>query len=82
MAAKHIIDPITRIEGHLRIEIEVDDNGLVEEASSSSTAFRGFENIMRGRDPKDVGMFASGSAASAPSITTSAASRRPRAPTA
>lgn len=58
MAAKHIIDPITRIEGHLRIEIEVDDAGLVEEASSSSTAFRGFENIMRGRDPKDVGMFA------------------------
>ncbi len=56
--AKHVIDPITRIEGHLRIEIEVDDAGLVEEAFSSSTAFRGFENIMRGRDPRDVGMFA------------------------
>ncbi len=59
MAAKHVIDPITRIEGHLRIEIEVDEtNNVVEEAASSSTAFRGFENIMRGRDPKDVGMFA------------------------
>lgn len=58
MATKHVIDPITRIEGHLRIEIEVDDNGNVFEASSSSTAFRGFEAIMQGRDPRDVGMFA------------------------
>ena len=58
MAAKHVIDPITRIEGHLRIEIEVGDTGTVEEAASSSTAFRGFESIMRGRDPKDVGLFA------------------------
>ncbi|MDZ7708400.1 MAG: nickel-dependent hydrogenase large subunit [Trueperaceae bacterium] len=58
MAAKHVIDPITRIEGHLRIEIEVGDAGTVEEAASSSTAFRGFESIMRGRDPKDVGLFA------------------------
>lgn len=56
--AKHVIDPITRIEGHLRIEIDVDDDGMVEEASSSSTAFRGFEAIMRGRDPRDVGLFA------------------------
>lgn len=56
--AKHVIDPITRIEGHLRIEIDVDDDGLVEEAASSSTAFRGFETIMRGRDPRDVGLFA------------------------
>jgi Ni,Fe-hydrogenase I large subunit len=58
VATKHVIDPITRIEGHLRIEIEVDDNGNVFEASSSSTAFRGFEAIMQGRDPRDVGMFA------------------------
>ncbi len=56
--AKQVIDPITRIEGHLRIEIEVDDAGSVEEAFSSSTAFRGFETIMRGRDPRDVGLFA------------------------
>jgi quinone-reactive Ni/Fe-hydrogenase large subunit len=56
--AKHVIDPITRIEGHLRIEIEVDDAGNVFEASSSSTAFRGFETIMQGRDPRDVGLFA------------------------
>jgi quinone-reactive Ni/Fe-hydrogenase large subunit len=58
VATKHVIDPITRIEGHLRIEIEVDDAGSVFEASSSSTAFRGFETIMKGRDPRDVGLFA------------------------
>lgn len=56
--ARHVIDPITRIEGHLRIEVEVDENGVVGEAYSSSTAFRGFEIIMRGRDPRDVGLFA------------------------
>jgi len=56
--AKTVIDPITRIEGHLRIEVEVDDAGMVTEAASSSTAFRGFETIMRGRDPRDVGLFA------------------------
>jgi len=58
VATKHVIDPITRIEGHLRIEIEVDDAGDVFEAASSSTAFRGMEAIMKGRDPRDVGMFA------------------------
>jgi hypothetical protein len=58
VASKHVIDPITRIEGHLRIEIDVGDDGRVEEAASSSTAFRGFETIMRGRDPRDVGLFA------------------------
>ncbi len=58
MASRQIIDPITRIEGHLRIEVEVGDDGLIEEAYSSSTAFRGFEIIMRGRDPRDVGLFA------------------------
>jgi quinone-reactive Ni/Fe-hydrogenase large subunit len=58
VATKHVIDPITRIEGHLRIEIEVDDAGEVSEAFSSSTAFRGFETIMKGRDPRDVGLFA------------------------
>jgi len=56
--ARHVIDPITRIEGHLRIEIEVDDAGTIEDALSSSTAFRGMETIMKGRDPRDVGMFA------------------------
>jgi len=51
--AKIVIDPVTRIEGHLRIEIEV-DNGVVTDAWSSSTMFRGIETIVQGRDPREV----------------------------
>ncbi len=51
------IDPITRIEGHLRIEVEV-ENGLVRDAWSSGTMFRGLELILRGRDPRDAWLFA------------------------
>ncbi len=54
--AKIVIDPITRIEGHLRIEIEV-DNGVVTDAWSSSTMFRGIEAIVQGRDPREVWTF-------------------------
>jgi Ni,Fe-hydrogenase I large subunit len=53
VAKKIVIDPITRIEGHLRIEAQV-DNGQVTEAWSSSTMFRGIEIIMKGRDPRDA----------------------------
>jgi len=49
--AKIVIDPITRIEGHLRIEVEV-DGGKVTKAWSSSTMFRGIEEILKGRDPR------------------------------
>ena len=45
-----VVDPVTRIEGHLRVEAEV-DGGSVTEAWSSSTMFRGIELILRGRDP-------------------------------
>jgi Ni,Fe-hydrogenase I large subunit len=51
------IDPITRIEGHLRIEVEV-QNGVVTDAWSSGTMFRGIELILRGRDPRDAWLFA------------------------
>lgn len=51
------IDPITRIEGHLRIEVEV-ENGVVRDAWSSGTMFRGMELILRGRDPRDAWVFA------------------------
>jgi Ni,Fe-hydrogenase I large subunit len=51
------IDPITRIEGHLRIEAEVVD-GTVQDAWSSVTMFRGLELILRGRDPRDAWVFA------------------------
>ena len=48
--------PITRIEGHLRIEIEVKD-GKVVDAYSSGTMVRGFEKILKGRDPRDAWAF-------------------------
>jgi [NiFe] hydrogenase large subunit/hydrogenase large subunit len=50
---KIVIDPITRIEGHLRIEVEVND-GVVTDAWSSSTMFRGIELILKGRDPREA----------------------------
>jgi [NiFe] hydrogenase large subunit/hydrogenase large subunit len=49
--AKIAIDPITRIEGHLRMEVEI-DNGVITDAWSSSTMFRGIETILKGRDPR------------------------------
>lgn len=51
-----IVDPVTRIEGHLRIEAEV-DGGVVKDAWSSSTMFRGIELILKGRDPRDAWAF-------------------------
>lgn len=56
MANRVVIDPITRIEGHLRIEIEVKD-GKVTDAYSSGTMVRGFELILKGRDPRDAWAF-------------------------
>ncbi|MGE4462689.1 MAG: nickel-dependent hydrogenase large subunit [Arcobacter sp.] len=59
MAQKHlVIDPITRIEGHLRIEAIIDENNVVTDAYSSSTMFRGIEEILKGRDPRDCGLLA------------------------
>jgi Ni,Fe-hydrogenase I large subunit len=54
--AKIVIDPITRIEGHLRIEAEV-SGGRVSDAWSSSTMFRGIEKILKSRDPRDAWYF-------------------------
>jgi Ni,Fe-hydrogenase I large subunit len=51
-----VVDPVTRIEGHLRIEAEV-DGGKVSDAWSSSTMFRGVEIILKGRDPRDAWAF-------------------------
>jgi Ni,Fe-hydrogenase I large subunit len=56
LAKKLVIDPITRIEGHLRIEAKV-ENGKVVDAWSSSTMFRGIEIILKGRDPRDAWAF-------------------------
>src|SRR5512145_298983 len=50
------IDPISRIEGHLRIDVEV-DGGAVRKAWSSGTMWRGIETILQGRDPRDAWVF-------------------------
>ncbi len=55
--ARVIIDPVTRIEGHLRIEAMV-DGGVVSDAWSSGTMFRGMELILRGRDPREAWVWA------------------------
>lgn len=52
MATKVIVDPVTRVEGHLKIEVEV-DNGVVTDAKSSGTMYRGFEQLLKGKDPRD-----------------------------
>jgi Ni,Fe-hydrogenase I large subunit len=51
--ARVVLDPVTRIEGHLRIEAEV-NGGVVTDAWSSGTMFRGIELIVRNRDPREV----------------------------
>ena len=56
MSKRIIVDPITRIEGHLRIEVEVDDNNIIRDAWSSITLWRGIETILKGRDPRDAGL--------------------------
>jgi quinone-reactive Ni/Fe-hydrogenase large subunit len=57
--SKHIIvDPVTRIEGHLRVEAVIDENNKITNAYASSTMFRGIETILKDRDPRDAGLLA------------------------
>lgn len=58
MTKRIIVDPITRIEGHLRIEVIVDESNTIVDAFSSSTLWRGLEKIIVGRDPRDAGFIA------------------------
>jgi hydrogenase large subunit len=53
MAQTIKIDPITRIEGHLGVEVQV-EGGVVVDAKSMGMMFRGLELIMQGRDPRDA----------------------------
>jgi len=55
--ARISIDPVTRIEGHLRIDVEV-EGGSVQKAWASCTMWRGIETILRGRDPREGWVFA------------------------
>ena len=58
MSQRVVVDPITRIEGHLRIEAETDASGAIKAAYSSGTMVRGIEIILRGRDPREAWGFA------------------------
>jgi hydrogenase large subunit len=55
--ARIVVDPVTRIEGHLRIEAQL-DGGVITDAWSSGTMFRGIELILRGRDPREAWIWA------------------------
>ena len=56
MAQRIVVDPVTRIEGHLRVEAEI-QNGKIVDAFSSGTMVRGIEIILKGRDPRDAWAF-------------------------
>lgn len=58
MNKRVVVDPITRIEGHLRIEAEMGDAGKIAQAYSSGTMVRGIELILKDRDPRDAWAFA------------------------
>ncbi|TYO96633.1 hydrogenase large subunit [Geothermobacter ehrlichii] len=53
MASQIVIDPLTRVEGHMKVEATV-ENGVVKEAKSSGMMYRGLENVLIGRDPRDA----------------------------
>ena len=57
MAQRIVVDPITRIEGHLRIEAELDAENKIKTAYSSGTMVRGIEIILKGRDPREAWAF-------------------------
>lgn len=57
MVQRIVVDPITRIEGHLRIEAEVDESNTIQNAYSSGTMVRGIEIILKGRDPREAWAF-------------------------
>jgi hypothetical protein len=56
MATHITVDPITRIEGHLRIDVEI-DGGVVKKARASGQTFGGIERILVGRDPREAWLF-------------------------
>ncbi|MBS4098703.1 MAG: nickel-dependent hydrogenase large subunit [Sulfuricella sp.] len=58
MTNRIIVDPVTRIEGHLRIEAETGADGVITSAASTGTMVRGLEIILKGRDPRDAWAFA------------------------
>ncbi len=52
-----VVDPVTRIEGHMRCEVNLDENNVIRNAVSTGTMWRGLEVILKGRDPRDAWAF-------------------------
>jgi hydrogenase large subunit len=52
-----VVDPVTRIEGHLRVEVNIDEQNVIRNAVSTGTMWRGLEVILKGRDPRDAWAF-------------------------
>jgi hydrogenase large subunit len=52
-----VVDPVTRIEGHMRVEVNLDDSNVIRNAVSTGTMWRGLEVILKGRDPRDAWAF-------------------------
>jgi len=52
-----VVDPVTRIEGHLRCEVNLDGDNVIRNAVSTGTMWRGLEVILKGRDPRDAWAF-------------------------
>ncbi|MES9823545.1 MAG: nickel-dependent hydrogenase large subunit [Candidatus Thiodiazotropha endolucinida] len=52
-----VVDPVTRIEGHMRCEVNVDEENIIRNAVSTGTMWRGLEVILKGRDPRDAWAF-------------------------
>ncbi len=52
-----VVDPVTRIEGHMRCEVNVDEENMIRNAVSTGTMWRGLEVILKGRDPRDAWAF-------------------------
>ncbi len=52
-----VVDPVTRIEGHMRCEVNIDENNVIRNAVSTGTMWRGLEVILKGRDPRDAWAF-------------------------
>ncbi|MFN9069919.1 MAG: nickel-dependent hydrogenase large subunit, partial [Cyanobacteriota bacterium] len=57
MSRTVLIDPVTRIEGHMRVEVNVDADNVIRNAVSTGTMWRGLEVILKGRDPRDAWAF-------------------------
>jgi len=57
MSTRVVVDPVTRIEGHLRVEAILNDKNVIDDAISSGTMWRGIEVILQGRDPRDAWAF-------------------------